>query len=756
MDKPIVVSTKPFNTSGTVRGPIVVTPQEGDSGDTTPRLGYNQPTYKVKLIANGKTFNMLLPPSIESKHPGRSNPLQLPGLQIKANINISKLKIPGFFPIYQNLGVESLTVSMSGMFTGYDGTNLLSAANWENSVGIGQSNVEQGQDSFTSASELYDFAVNNKALVQVTIYTSDGSFIPKQSTSTAFRDSSSNISFKGYIKEFEQVYIRQDRNYYLLRFEIVDFGSNNFGSNKCKTVVKSDKKSNTTNTQSPLTSIDSTTKQSYIDTISKLLAAGVISKAKADFLTEIVNKANNISQTSADEISNLFKEVKPPIYFLGVGDLLKNRILNIKIDQKIDKILEDKNLVAGLSTTNLKYFQNSSPTLNNTVSQKITELGILQLQEQNKITKQTAESLINASKTLSKQGLDKLNSYINQSNANQVGGFLANYSLGNLDSYLLKETSNILNKDNINYALNTLNKSITNGAISLNNNLSSINFNSNSANIESTNLNDYLNKIEDYKTIGTNYIKNNFQNLSSLGQITNNNLANIQSYLSQKVANNELSQSTFEGILNTTKAATLTNDVIALNTINNLVDNIKSYSGSTLNQAIIKDNLDTQSLNVINNLLKKESIQGGLIAIKNNISSSDLIGSTSINNYLNVNISFDPSPIRKPRITTPTNLPEFNPTSITNQIKDVSDATRYSKLYFGVISKNTSPTAAQIKPYVTNIDSVNNLTVVNYVGNTRLNIDGINKLYGTFNINNKIYYAVPLDDPATKFEFRPL
>lgn len=233
LDNPIVITSKLFDKSGTVRGPIVVTQQEGDSGDTTiSKFGYNQPTYKVKLIANGKTFNMLLPPSIESKHPGRSNPLQLPGLQIKANINISKLKIPGFFPIYQNLGVETLTVSMSGMFTGYDGTNVVAAANWENAVGIGQSNVEQGQDSFTSASELYDFAVNNKALVQVTIYTSDGSFIPKKSASTTFRDSSSNISFKGYIKEFEQVYIRQDRNYYLLRFEIVDFGTA-----KCKTVV---------------------------------------------------------------------------------------------------------------------------------------------------------------------------------------------------------------------------------------------------------------------------------------------------------------------------------------------------------------------------------------------------------------------------------------------------------------------------------------------------------------------------------------
>lgn len=240
IDKPIVVTSKPLQLSGTIRGPIIPVPAPSNSSIVNSAVGINSSVYKVKLVANGKTFNMLLPPSIESKHPGRSNPLQLPGLQIKANINISKLKIPGFFPIYQNLGVESLTISMSGMFTGYDGTNLLSAANWENSVGIGQSNVEQGQDSFTSASELYEFAVNNKALVQVTIYTSDGSFIPKQSTSTAFRDNNSNISFKGYIKEFEQVYIRQDRNYYLLRFEIVDFGSA-----KCKIVVKSDKTNNT-------------------------------------------------------------------------------------------------------------------------------------------------------------------------------------------------------------------------------------------------------------------------------------------------------------------------------------------------------------------------------------------------------------------------------------------------------------------------------------------------------------------------------
>ena len=333
-DKPIVVTTKPFDTSGTVRGPIVVTQQEGDSGDTTPRIGYNQPTYKVKLVANGKTFNMLLPPSIESKHPGRSNPLQLPGLQIKAGINISKLKIPGFFPIYQNLGVESLTISMSGMFTGYDGTNLLSAANWENSVGIGQSNVEQGQDSFTSASELYDFAVNNKALVQVTIYTSDGSFIPKQSTSTAFRDNNSNISFKGYIKEFEQVYIRQDRNYYLLRFEIVDFGSA-----KCKTVVKSDKTNNTL--------LNNITSSAY--GINNNLITDDDRKYRDKSVIEQAEKVKALIDKNAD-IKEIDKELESlDTYSLRYKLLLYAESKNYKVDNNLKSLLikyESENIKA--------------------------------------------------------------------------------------------------------------------------------------------------------------------------------------------------------------------------------------------------------------------------------------------------------------------------------------------------------------------------------------------------------------------------
>lgn len=239
---PIRVGGQPLPDSviqGTTRSPIVPSDNSSNNlldisaglGSTTRR----SQLYKVKLTSNGKVFNMLLPPSIETKHPGKSNPMQMPGLQIEASAAISKLKIPGFFPIYQHLGVETLTVSMSGMFTGYDGTDIISTASeWE---GWKDLTIREGQDSYSAANELYEFAVRNKSLIEVIIYTSDGSFTPKKSTATTFRDEQSNIRFKGYIKDFKQIYVRQDRNYYMLKFEIIDLTT---GTNICKSAIKAD------------------------------------------------------------------------------------------------------------------------------------------------------------------------------------------------------------------------------------------------------------------------------------------------------------------------------------------------------------------------------------------------------------------------------------------------------------------------------------------------------------------------------------
>lgn len=186
------------------------------------------PNYRVKMTANSKSFYMVLPPNADTKHPGKANPMQMPGLQIKSATTISKLRIPGFFPIYQHLGIDSITVTMSGMFTGYDGLREVSSVgNWEewrngeiSSQDIyGQLNIPGAQDSYAAASEFFEFAVTQKVPVQVTIFTEAKN--PSTSKSYLFRDNQSNIAFKGYVKEFEALYVRQDRNYYLMKFEVL-------------------------------------------------------------------------------------------------------------------------------------------------------------------------------------------------------------------------------------------------------------------------------------------------------------------------------------------------------------------------------------------------------------------------------------------------------------------------------------------------------------------------------------------------------
>jgi hypothetical protein len=298
-NKPIVVTGSRVDgielpaaaTRNIIRSPLVVLPGPTSSDLLNVAVGARTSAYRVTLVANGKTFNMLLPPSVESKHPSRSNPLQLPGLQIDAGAAISKLKIPGFFPIYQHLGVESLTISMSGMFTGYDGVERISTAtNWE---AWDKVESKEGQDSYASACELYDFAVKNKALIEVTIYTSDGTFIPKKSDTTNFRDSSSNIKFKGYIKDFKQVYIRQDRNYYMLKFEIIDLGG---GAKTC--IAKAKEQTKVDKTRGKL----SNSKGFLTEDDVKFLSA-----ARIEELQKITNLINN--KASKEEVLKAINEV---------------------------------------------------------------------------------------------------------------------------------------------------------------------------------------------------------------------------------------------------------------------------------------------------------------------------------------------------------------------------------------------------------------------------------------------------------------
>jgi hypothetical protein len=444
-DSPILVAGRALPQTGTVNSPLVMPAKVAQSNIVNAAAGAQTSVYKVKMIANGKTFNMLLPPSIESKHPGRSNPIQLPGLLIKAGIAISKLKIPGFFPIYQHLGVESLTVSLSGMFTGYDGiSNLSDAAKWE---GWQDLTVKEGQDSYTSACEFYDFAVKNKALIEVNIATSDGSFIPKKSESTTFRDSSSNIKFKGYVKEFELVYVRQDRNYYMIKFEIIDLGTY-----QCKT-IKQDKKTTITNKAINDAAVglgDINYVKNQFDALSDIDKANIVSSLldsralkkgyTQEDLLKVLNQTSDIYGTKdINRLKDILSLSSSTLYNTNGVDPFSNSLKKIQ-----DGLKTSINVFTG-GTINIKEL--SSNFLNKTITQ-------LKEDTDNLIFEARSANLISVAKA---EQLKTLNEIAATKNEKNIVEFL-NKSVSNIQTYSNNSLNESIAKDLIDQEIgNTLN-----------------------------------------------------------------------------------------------------------------------------------------------------------------------------------------------------------------------------------------------------------------------------------------------------------
>lgn len=63
--------------------------------------------------------------SVISLQGGMDTPNAMPGLQYRITNSISKHRIPGFQPIYQNMGIDSLYITIVGSFTGDGGLGLL-------------------------------------------------------------------------------------------------------------------------------------------------------------------------------------------------------------------------------------------------------------------------------------------------------------------------------------------------------------------------------------------------------------------------------------------------------------------------------------------------------------------------------------------------------------------------------------------------------------------------------------------------------
>jgi hypothetical protein len=106
--------------------------------ETTPQIpqlkelpvdqwGIRFTTKQLEVAANQSPFStyyMSLLPARQSTVPiqgGRDVPNAMPGLNFKFVPAVGKQQIPGFSPIYQNLGIKGLQVIIVGAFTGADG-----------------------------------------------------------------------------------------------------------------------------------------------------------------------------------------------------------------------------------------------------------------------------------------------------------------------------------------------------------------------------------------------------------------------------------------------------------------------------------------------------------------------------------------------------------------------------------------------------------------------------------------------------------
>lgn len=222
-------------------------------------------------------FYLTLLPAMNSSlslQGSRDVPNAQPGLQFRIIPNLGKFRIPGFQSAYQNLGMDSVMITMVGCFLGNDGADL-SRVDPENywdrqgtavdnsptpssttplqpatqpffrNVGPGSIfnapagattpaptqalNRTIGQlDSYRSFQEFYKFAVLAGREVEVEINTAKNTGalaqISEDKLKRMLRNSTGNPSFKCVVRSMEAYFTKADRTWYLMQLEVTDLG----------------------------------------------------------------------------------------------------------------------------------------------------------------------------------------------------------------------------------------------------------------------------------------------------------------------------------------------------------------------------------------------------------------------------------------------------------------------------------------------------------------------------------------------------
>lgn len=219
----------------------------------------NQVGMRVKAANRDCKFDFYLAPAMQSSFRmpgGRDIPNALPGgLNIRIRPNISKVRIPGSKPVYQNLGIDSIIVTVVGAFTGGNITGTFFQENTSDPYDKEQGSLDTYRDyneflSLIDLGEELDVEINLNQNFYDNINQLDNSglglspvssVLPRErfeesqrvrffseskeneNATTYLRLQNGNPQFRGFLRDMQYSFVRDNLSYYVMQFEVTDF-----------------------------------------------------------------------------------------------------------------------------------------------------------------------------------------------------------------------------------------------------------------------------------------------------------------------------------------------------------------------------------------------------------------------------------------------------------------------------------------------------------------------------------------------------
>lgn len=230
----------PTTTTEETKTEVPLTPEQWGIKFTvvnTPAPSFNGSSFPTKA------FYMDLLPARQSTIPvqgGRDVPNAMPGLNYKLIPAVSKQQIPGFSPVYQNLGIKGMQVTIVGTFTGYDGSSDRGTDTpdpksrfWSNAKGSptladnpGRGNILSEATAYNSYTEFVQLCHQGKHMeVEINLFQ-----VYQTSTATEIgekvklQSKTGNPKFTGVVRSLDVYHQTKDRTWYTLVMDVTDFG----------------------------------------------------------------------------------------------------------------------------------------------------------------------------------------------------------------------------------------------------------------------------------------------------------------------------------------------------------------------------------------------------------------------------------------------------------------------------------------------------------------------------------------------------